>query len=97
MRANCEQIRVHIVSACHLRQHWPKARLSSAIRRFSAVVHRRRRSEPDRTVVATFAHLFANQLANHPTQGHRLGRRVSPDAYFVANGDAVVLRHVPSV
>ena len=38
MRANRGQFRVHIVSACHLRQHWPKAPgSSSSIRRFSAL------------------------------------------------------------
>ena len=95
MRAKCEQLGC---TSCRVPPSTTLAEgLSSTIRRFSAVVYRRRCSEPDRTVVATFAHLFANQLANHPTQGHRLGRRVSPDAYFVANGDAVVLGHVPSV
>jgi hypothetical protein len=35
--------------------------LSSTIRSFSTVVHRRRRSGPDRTEsLLTFAHLFAN-------------------------------------
>ena len=60
----------------------PGARLSSTIRRFSAVVHRRRRSGPDRTAtLLTFAHLLANQSANdrsqdrHPEGG--LHRRVT--------------------
>jgi hypothetical protein len=40
----------------------PGARLSSTIRSFSADVHRRRRSGPERTVtVMSLAHQFANQ------------------------------------
>src|SRR6202011_2649735 len=44
--------------------------LSSTIRSFSTVVHRRRRSGPDRTeTLLTFAHLLANQSANYRRQG----------------------------
>src|SRR6266700_1293127 len=47
----------------------PGARLSSTIRSFSAVVHRRRRSGPDRTAtLLTFAHLLANQSENYRSQ-----------------------------
>jgi hypothetical protein len=50
----------------------PGARLSSTIRRFSAAVHRRRRSGPDRiATLLTFAHLLANQSANHRSQACR--------------------------
>ena len=43
--------------------------LSSTIRSFSTVVHRRRRSGPDRTeTLLTFAHLLANQSANYRRQ-----------------------------
>jgi hypothetical protein len=46
--------------------------LSSTIRSFSTVVHRRRRSGPDRTeTLLTFAHLLANQSANYRRQGCR--------------------------
>jgi hypothetical protein len=46
--------------------------LSSTIRSFSTVVHRRRRSGPDRTeTLLTFAHLLANQSANYCRQGCR--------------------------
>jgi hypothetical protein len=46
--------------------------LSSTIRNFSTVVHRRRRSGPDRTeTLLTFAHLLANQLANYRRHGCR--------------------------
>jgi hypothetical protein len=58
--------------------------LSSTIRSFSTVVHRRRRSGPDRTeTLLTFAHLLANQSANYRRQGwHPEGgphRRVTLD------------------
>src|ERR1700686_4504675 len=44
--------------------------LSSTIRSFSTVVHRRRRSGPDKTkTLITFAHLLANQSANYRRQG----------------------------
>lgn len=50
----------------------PCARLSSTTRRFSAIVHRRRRSGPDRTVtLLTFAHLLANQSANYRSHACR--------------------------
>jgi hypothetical protein len=40
--------------------------LASTIRSFSTVVHRRRRSGPDKTeTLLTFAHLLANQSANY--------------------------------
>jgi hypothetical protein len=46
--------------------------LSSTIRSFSTVVHRRRRSGPDKTeTLLTFAHLLANQSANYRRQGWR--------------------------
>ena len=46
--------------------------LSSTIRCFSIVDHRRRRSGPDRTeTLLTFAHLLANQSANYRSQGSR--------------------------
>ena len=53
---NGEQTRVDVMSTLAA-----GAKLSSTIRSFSAVVHRRRRSGPDRTVtIVTFAHLLAN-------------------------------------
>jgi hypothetical protein len=57
--------------------------LSSTIRSFSIVVHRRRRSGPDRTeTLLTFAHLLANQSANYRRQSCRPEggphRRVTP-------------------
>lgn len=63
----------------------PGSRLSSTTRRFSAVVHRRRRSGPDRTAaLLTFAHLLANQSANYCGQGCRpeggLHRRITQQA-----------------
>lgn len=69
----------------------PGARLSSTIRRFSAVVQRRRRSGPDKTAtLLTFAHLLANQSAKHRSQGCRPEggphRRIT-----------LILRSVPSV
>src|SRR5260370_35545548 len=46
--------------------------LSPTIRSFSTVVHRRRRSGPERTeTLLTFAHLLANQSANYRRQGCR--------------------------
>jgi hypothetical protein len=46
--------------------------LSSTIRSFSIVDHRRRRSGPDRTeTLLTFAHLLANQSANYRRQSCR--------------------------
>ena len=46
--------------------------LSSTIRSFSTVVHRRRRSGPDRTeTLLTFAHLLANQSAKYRRQAGR--------------------------
>jgi hypothetical protein len=46
--------------------------LSSTIRSFSTVDHRRRRSGPDRTeTLLTFAHLLANQSANYRRQSCR--------------------------
>src|SRR5258707_15773005 len=46
--------------------------LSSTIRSFSTVVHRRGRSGPDKTeTLLTFAHLLANQSANYRRQGCR--------------------------
>src|ERR1700730_63160 len=56
--------------------------LSSTIRSFSTVVHRRRRSGPDRTeTLLTFAHLLANQSANYRWQDCRpeggLRRRIT--------------------
>jgi hypothetical protein len=46
--------------------------LSSTIRSFSIVDHRRRRSGPDRIeTLLTFAHLLANQSANYRGQGCR--------------------------
>ena len=50
--------------------------LSSTIRSFSTVVHRRRRSGPDRTeTLLTFAHLLANQSANY--RRPRLSRKAA--------------------
>src|ERR1700730_14341407 len=56
--------------------------LSSTIRSFSTVVHRRRRSGPDRTeTLLTFAHSLANQSANYRWQDCRpeggLRRRIT--------------------
>ena len=46
--------------------------LSSTIRSFSTVDHRRRRSRPDRTeTLLTFAHLLASQSANYRRQSCR--------------------------
>jgi hypothetical protein len=46
--------------------------LSSTIRSFSTVDHRRRRSGHDRTeTLLTFAHLLANQSASYRRQGSR--------------------------
>jgi len=58
---NGEQIRMDVMSARNLDNTGRGRQTFSTIRSFSAVVHRRRRSGPDRTVtVVTFAHLLAN-------------------------------------